>query len=238
MDTVPATVPQNTALPADVTRSVLGGGKGARRTESEGDLSLHMASKEGNLVAVRSLLDGGAEVNKRDTVSHETPLDLASGRGRYEVAKLLIKYGANVNSRDKYGSTLLHKASRSGHLDVVRLLLGHGADPNAAKQDQWTPLHLASTYRRLGGPIAVRTRIRKRGITKHKRPLLDWDSPYTQRELRVTTSYLRPAEPPRPRDAKTKMRIKRCILLTPLVWCHHSRRRTVYICIHVGDTEL
>ena len=50
---MPATVPQNTALP-DVTGSVLGGGKGARRTESEGDLSLYMASKEKDLVAVQS----------------------------------------------------------------------------------------------------------------------------------------------------------------------------------------
>ncbi len=122
----------------DVTGSPLGGGEleGARTMDSEGDISLHAASKEGNLAVVQLLLDGGAEVNKRDQ-SYETPLDLASGEGIFEVANLLIEHGANVNSRDKFGSTL-HKASEFGHLDVVRLLLDHGADANAAKQDQWT----------------------------------------------------------------------------------------------------
>jgi ankyrin repeat protein len=110
--------------------------------------SLPAASEAGHLDIVRSLLDGGADVNERNA-SHRTPLHYASQEGRIEVAKLLIEYGADVNSLDGMltGWTPLHAASFYGHSDVVRLLLNRGADVNAEDQHHFTALHFAITER-------------------------------------------------------------------------------------------
>lgn len=110
--------------------------------DNDGKTSLHIASEEGDIGAVQSLLDHGADVNERDE-SHQTPLHVASTAGKLGVAKLLIKHSADVNSRDKSGWTPLHKASRFERLDIAKLLLDHDADVDAQKQDDWTPLHLA-----------------------------------------------------------------------------------------------
>src|SRR5712671_3783529 len=117
--------------PSDATQPSVDHGDEAR-TRGEGAISLHTATALGNLVIVRSLLDDGAEVNKRDA-DHQTPLHWASWCGKTEVAVLLIKYGADVNSRDNLGRTSLHYASLCGHVDVVRLILDHGANVNVSK---------------------------------------------------------------------------------------------------------
>ena len=107
--------------------------------------TLHTASGVGDVEAVRSLLDGGADANKRDAL-HWTPVFYASQNGCMKTAELLIKYGADVNSQDGTGQAPLHAASLYGHLGVVLLLLDHGADVNAKMQGQSTALHLASEY--------------------------------------------------------------------------------------------
>ena len=64
------TQPKNTAFP-DAAKSNPSGEKDAR-IEHEGEISLHIASEEGNLAAVQTLLDGGAKVNQRDA-TYKTP---------------------------------------------------------------------------------------------------------------------------------------------------------------------
>ena len=58
------------------------------------------AVKAGDIVAVRRLLERGANVNARDN-SQETPLHHAAYWGKTEVAALLIQKGAKVNARDE-----------------------------------------------------------------------------------------------------------------------------------------
>jgi ankyrin repeat protein len=105
--------------------------------------SIHTASRNGQLDVVRSLLDHGPHVDKRDDIG-QTALIAASKNGKLQVAKLLIERGADVNSRSNAGWTPLHHASRNGHLDVVRLLLDHGADLSARQRSQRTALASAS----------------------------------------------------------------------------------------------
>ena len=107
--------------------------------------TLHIASEVGDVETVRSLLAGGADVNKRDA-THWTPVFYASRNGWVEIAELLFKYGADVNSQDGTGWAPLHAASRHGHLGVVLLLLDHGADVDAKMQGHSTALHVASEY--------------------------------------------------------------------------------------------
>jgi len=105
--------------------------------------SLHDACAEGNAEDVRSLLDQGADIGRRNANYH-TPLLVASFNGKLEVVKVLIKYGADVNCRTRTGWTPLMFTSRDGYRDIVELLLEHGADVNTKTETLWTALHLAS----------------------------------------------------------------------------------------------
>ena len=120
-------------------------GHGEATKSSDEETTLHCASGAGDAETVRSLLLGGADVNKRDAI-YRTPVFYASQSGIVEVAELLIKHGADVNAQDGTGRAPLHIASREGHLDIVQLLLDRGADVDAMMQDHWTALHFASKF--------------------------------------------------------------------------------------------
>jgi len=128
--------------------------------------SLHFASAEGNVEALRVLLSECVGINERNA-RHETALYLASEKDKLEVVKLLIEYGAKVNFPDKVGWTPLHIAAHLGHCDIVERLLDHGADVNTQDQDLLSPLHLASWN---GKPKVVRLLL-ERGADIHVRDI-------------------------------------------------------------------
>ncbi len=104
---------------------------------------LIMACLNGNVMDVRMLLAGGANVNAA-TNGGDTPLSIAASWGYADVVKLLLAAEANVNTADNGGFTPLHEASFNGHADVVKLLLAAGANVNATINGGFTPLHEAS----------------------------------------------------------------------------------------------
>lgn len=107
--------------------------------------TLIRAAEEGNVEAIRTLLDSGADPNdaRGDGL---TPLHLASLNGHTEAARILLAAGADVGPESRIGAyTPLHLAARGGHPDVVELLLASGADPDALTTNSGvTPLHLAA----------------------------------------------------------------------------------------------
>ena len=120
-------------------------GSGGEAKPSKGGnkkLSLYTASENGQYDLVRSLLDGGSDVNARYR-NRMTALHVASYKGKLKVAKLLIERGADLDSRSRAGWTALHYALREGYLEVARLLLDHGADANAKTRNDGNALHLA-----------------------------------------------------------------------------------------------
>lgn len=85
------------------------------------------AVKENNLVKASSLLENGADVNKKNALGY-TPLMLASGLGNYQMCNLLLSAGADVYVLDnRMGSTALHKAAQSGVVPVAKIIIHHGA---------------------------------------------------------------------------------------------------------------
>ena len=65
------------------------------------DISIHDASRYGNIEAVKQHLDAGVDVNAKGPGTYgRTALYWASSRGRKEVAELLIANGADVNAMD------------------------------------------------------------------------------------------------------------------------------------------
>ena len=112
------------------------------------------AARRGDVEAVESLLEQGADVNGAQG-DGMTALHSAAERGHAGVAELLISAGAAVDVETRIGGyTPLHLASRGGHGRVVRMLLGAGGDPNTPTTNSGvTPLHLAAAA--IGGGEAV-----------------------------------------------------------------------------------
>ncbi len=104
---------------------------------------LHQYAKDGSLVAARSAIESGIDVNDHDD-DGSCPLHYAARFGRLDIAALLLANGADANSKHlSRGLTPLHVIiGMDGNREpMISQLLNHGADPNAADCDGRTPLH-------------------------------------------------------------------------------------------------
>lgn len=103
-------------------------------TADAGIHSLANACLEGNVNAVRKLLEQGWSVHD-STDEGESLLSLACSAGYCELAQVLLAMNAKVDDRGSKGDcTPLMEASSGGFLDIVHLLLDHEADVNAQSQ--------------------------------------------------------------------------------------------------------
>ena len=112
---------------------------------SSNDQELLNATKQGDVAAVRSLLEEGADPNAAQG-DGLTALHVAAQEGNVEIAEILVGAGARVAAVTRIGSfTPLHLAVEGGHIAVAQALLSAGADPAAvAMPTGATPLHLAA----------------------------------------------------------------------------------------------
>lgn len=110
--------------------------------------ALHEAVLQGNVAAIKTLLDAGADVNAKNE-KNRTPLHVAAQRTRVAAIEALLAGGAEIHAKDQYGETPLHSAvvneigTCGGSPDAVRLLLNAGADLNAMDKAGRTPLFWA-----------------------------------------------------------------------------------------------
>ena len=104
--------------------------------------SVRAAVVEGDVESLRGLLEGGADVDERDSKGL-TPLMLAALNRRVDIVEVLLEYGADVEAEDKSGWRPLRYAIKGGDAGVVKLLLEHGADLHVEYKDGWSPLEAA-----------------------------------------------------------------------------------------------
>ena len=109
---------------------------------------LFAAAWEGDVEAVRGILNAGVDVNAEDMWGN-TALYWAARNGRVAVVQLLVAEGAEVNAEDNHGYTPLIWAVKGRHLDIVQLLLEKGAEVNAEDNRGYTPLIWAVRERHL-----------------------------------------------------------------------------------------
>jgi len=84
---------------------------------------LYEAVRKGDVAAVTSLLEKGADVNARFRYG-ATALFKAAERGNVEIVKILLARGADVSVKDTfYGATAMTWALDGGHLEVVNAIL-------------------------------------------------------------------------------------------------------------------
>lgn len=73
-------------------------------------LTLHDAAKLGDVAALKSMLEGGIDVNAEDGRG-VTALGVAVGFNRLPAVKALLEAGADVHKRDLKGNTVLFYAA-------------------------------------------------------------------------------------------------------------------------------
>lgn len=102
----------------------------------DGWTALLKAMHRGRISVVRTLLDGGADVN----VACDCPgflgggwtaLMVAAREGHTEIVRALLEKGADVNHKNNKGETALMQAASRGRTEIVGVLLDKGADVNA-----------------------------------------------------------------------------------------------------------
>jgi ankyrin repeat protein len=114
--------------------------------------NLVAAIRDGDVHAVRKLLDNGADVNARDAEGN-TPLILASFYAGPECVALLLEKGADANAANRAGVTALIRAATN--YDKTRLLVTAGSKVRVRTADLGnTPLILAA--RRPGNSRTVK----------------------------------------------------------------------------------
>lgn len=114
----------------EAIRRLLAGG----HTPDEGGdnwTALMWAARENAIGAMTALLDGGADVNRRDRDNRWTPLLHAIHRQHPNAVALLLERGADANAATPEGVTPLMMAADDPSPTMVELLLTHGADPRA-----------------------------------------------------------------------------------------------------------
>lgn len=89
-------------------------------------------SDGGYLNEVKSIVEGGGDVNYRLEPSGLTPLMAAATAGHVEIVRFLLAKGARPEARDAHGMTALDRAVRDGHKGVVALLRASAAAAPAA----------------------------------------------------------------------------------------------------------
>ena len=115
-----------------------------RARDSQGNMPLLWAARNGHLPAVQLMLELGADV-AAENAEGVTALYWAATNGHAMILELLLKSGANCRPTDKVGWTPLHRAAFNEDTPVTCILLDNNADIEAKDSTQWTALMRAAT---------------------------------------------------------------------------------------------
>ncbi|MGW8283955.1 MAG: ankyrin repeat domain-containing protein, partial [Gemmatimonadota bacterium] len=103
-------------------------------------LTIFDASRDGDVGAVRELLQADFQLARTTDGSGRTPLHYAASRGHAAVAGLLLDSGADIDATEEDGETPLHFAAWRSETGTGALLIERGADLEIRNHWGRTPL--------------------------------------------------------------------------------------------------
>ena len=109
------------------------------------DAALRKAAQDGEMTAVKELLEKGANVNARDEAGRTALLWVAPAKDNPEMVKFLIAKGAEVNAADNAGETALMIAAGQSNPGILTALLEAGAEVNTQNKVGGTALMAAAS---------------------------------------------------------------------------------------------
>lgn len=115
------------------------------KQDIRGNTPLWWAAAQGNLAAIGTLLDFGADQNIGGGLN-QLPLHVARDAA---TVNLLCRYGARIDALDTLGRTPLHcfcYRQMGANASLVRAALKHGANVNSKASGRQTPLHYACMF--------------------------------------------------------------------------------------------
>jgi ankyrin repeat protein len=103
------------------------------------------AAEKGNLEAIKSCLENGADVNGHELFTRTTALIEAAKNGHADCVKVLLHAkDVDVDAKDKNGYTALIISAEKGFANIVTQLLAKGADVNEKTNGGVTALWIAT----------------------------------------------------------------------------------------------
>ncbi|XP_066913327.1 histone-lysine N-methyltransferase EHMT2-like [Clytia hemisphaerica] len=113
---------------------------------TEGTNLLHVASRRGNLLAVKWLIKLGVPANQQDNFGWTALMWCAESDNNSCIIRYLIKQGALTNLLDNEMNICLHWSAIAGSFECARELVSGSSDPqiNAKNKFGETPLHVAA----------------------------------------------------------------------------------------------
>ena len=103
------------------------------------------AAEKGNLEAIKSCFENGADVNGHEIFTRTTALIEAAKNGHADCVKvLLLAKDVDVDAKNKNGNTALIISAGKGNANVVKQLLAKRADVNEKTNGGVTALWIAT----------------------------------------------------------------------------------------------
>ena len=125
---------------------LISGGARVNDKDNSGATALIRAVEDGPIVAIRALVEAGADVNVQTATGYSALLVALGANHRDGRIEYLIEHGADVKAHDKEGQTALMLAIGSGYPKQAALCLQRGVDPNAKTIKGLTAAHFAAGY--------------------------------------------------------------------------------------------
>ena len=108
-------------------------------------ICVHQMVACGDVDALKTFIQQGADVNQNDPSMECSPLHVACAMGHNDLVTGLMQWGGRADVRDVSGYTPLHYALKQQHLDTAGLLIELGAGINEQSEAGITPLHHAAS---------------------------------------------------------------------------------------------